>query len=312
MAPEQARGEVDRLDERVDVFALGSILCEILTGQPAFTGPNPAAIQRQSARGDLADALRRLDACGADAGLRALASGCLAAEPENRPRDAGVVAERLSGYLASLQERMRQAELAHAAEAARADAERGRRKLTLALAASLLAIVLVAGGGGTYLAHQRAAREATTAVAVNRAMAESALLRDQARAAPVGDLTAWGGALAAARRATELLEQGEGSPPLHARVQILLAEVTRGEAAARAQARAAEADRRMMERLIEIRTGVADELDREKTNAQYATAFRGYGIDVDALDPAEAERAEWRAFWAEVDRVLAKIAGGNP
>ena len=38
MAPEQARGEIDRIDERADVFALGSILCEILTGEPAFTG----------------------------------------------------------------------------------------------------------------------------------------------------------------------------------------------------------------------------------------------------------------------------------
>src|SRR3954470_9386194 len=29
MAPEQPRGEIDRIDERADVFALGSILCEI-------------------------------------------------------------------------------------------------------------------------------------------------------------------------------------------------------------------------------------------------------------------------------------------
>src|SRR5262249_29210086 len=38
MAPEQAAGEVQRLDRRADVFGLGSILCEILTGKPAYTG----------------------------------------------------------------------------------------------------------------------------------------------------------------------------------------------------------------------------------------------------------------------------------
>src|SRR5262249_55903098 len=42
MAPEQARGEVDQLDERCDVFALGSILCELLTGAPALTGRSAA------------------------------------------------------------------------------------------------------------------------------------------------------------------------------------------------------------------------------------------------------------------------------
>ena len=78
MAPEQARGEIDRIDERADVFALGSILCEILTGEPAFTGRSSAEILRKAARGDLADALARLDACGADAELIALAKDCLA------------------------------------------------------------------------------------------------------------------------------------------------------------------------------------------------------------------------------------------
>ena len=80
MAPEQARGEIERIDERADVFALGSILCEILTGQPAFVGRNSGEIQRNAALGDPADALARLDACGADAELIALAKDCLARE----------------------------------------------------------------------------------------------------------------------------------------------------------------------------------------------------------------------------------------
>ena len=52
MPPEQALGQVDRVDERSDVFALGSILCEILTGASptsvvratALTGRPPGPI----------------------------------------------------------------------------------------------------------------------------------------------------------------------------------------------------------------------------------------------------------------------------
>ena len=46
MAPEQARGELDRVDERADVFGLGSILCEVLTGQPAIVGTSSAETLR--------------------------------------------------------------------------------------------------------------------------------------------------------------------------------------------------------------------------------------------------------------------------
>ena len=121
MAPEQAGGEVERIDERADVFGLGSILCEILTGQPAFTGPSSDEILRKALRGrHWPTRCARLDGCGADAELVALASDCLAAEPEDRPRDAGEVARRMTAYLAGR---------AGAAQGGRAGAGgRGRRR----------------------------------------------------------------------------------------------------------------------------------------------------------------------------------------
>ena len=123
MAPEQARGEVDRLDERCDVFALGSILCELLTGEPAFTGRSSGEIQRKASRGELKDALDRLEASGSDAELIALAKDCLAAELEDRPRHAGEVAARINAYQTGVQERLRKAEIA-AEETARAGGHR--------------------------------------------------------------------------------------------------------------------------------------------------------------------------------------------
>src|SRR5262249_27192645 len=87
MAPQQARGEVDPLDARCDVFGLGALLCAILTGQPPFGGEDQAVRVWQAARGELAEAFARLEGCGADAELVALARRCLAAEREDRPAD---------------------------------------------------------------------------------------------------------------------------------------------------------------------------------------------------------------------------------
>ena len=138
MAPEQARGEMDTLDERADVFALGSILCEILTGQPAFVGEAASEVYRKAERADLSEAFQRLDACGADAELVALARSCLAAAPKHRPRDASVVVLGLTDILARRGRAIAGCRAGEARAEAHAAGERRRRQLTLALAASVL------------------------------------------------------------------------------------------------------------------------------------------------------------------------------
>jgi PAS domain S-box-containing protein len=99
MSPEQATGQIDRMDERTDVFSLGGILCVILTGQPPYPGKKGTQVYQKAQRADLTDAFRRLDACSTDRELVALAKHCLAPNPDDRPRDAGKVLRDLTAYL---------------------------------------------------------------------------------------------------------------------------------------------------------------------------------------------------------------------
>jgi serine/threonine protein kinase len=147
MPPEQARGELDAVDERADVFALGAILCEILTGQPPYSGRTPVEIHRKGTRGDLAEALERLARSGGDAELVELARRSMARQPKDRPRDAGELARAITAYLAGVQDRLRAAELARAEAQARTIEERKRRTTQLRMAAAIL-LILGAGIGG--------------------------------------------------------------------------------------------------------------------------------------------------------------------
>jgi serine/threonine protein kinase len=142
MPPEQARGEVDRLDERSDVFSLGAILCVILTGQPPYRAQSAEKLLRQARNADLAEALAGLDACGADEGLVTLAQSCLSSEMTNRPPDAGAVASAVAAYQTGVQERLRGLELERETAKVRAREESKRRRVTFVMAIAV-AVILV-------------------------------------------------------------------------------------------------------------------------------------------------------------------------
>jgi eukaryotic-like serine/threonine-protein kinase len=108
LPPEQARGEIGRIDKRADVFGLGSILCEILTGSPPYTGASGREIYRQAARADSVPLFSRLNDCQVPIDLITLAKWCLSSDRDDRPRDANDVVEVLTSYLQSNQRRAEQ------------------------------------------------------------------------------------------------------------------------------------------------------------------------------------------------------------
>ena len=163
MPPEQALGEIDRLDQRSDVFGLGAILCEILTGQPPYTGKDHTEVFRNASRAKLESCFERLQSHSTDEDLVGIVRNTLQPEPEDRIRDAGVLTNRISDYLASLDSRMRAAELANVEANTRATEERKRRKVLMALAASVLLTMGLAGGGYLYVKQQQAELASTQA-----------------------------------------------------------------------------------------------------------------------------------------------------
>ncbi len=304
MAPEQARGETKTVDRRADVFALGSILSEILTGEAAFTGSSAADILENAARGDTSGAISRLAHCAADPELLALARDCLNARPNDRPADAGVVASRMTAYLTGVQERLRTAELAHAAESARAleasrtaeaalakaAAERRARRLTGALATTVLLACGVGAAGWRLVELERIDRTHEATGRVNAALQAATRLHGQAQGADVGELGPWADAVAAAEKARDLLAPGI-EPGLRRQAEHLVAEVVAERRQAEAAAKAAERDHRLLDRLVDVRSAEADDRGGSISDLAYSDAFRDAGLDVSGLPPAEAAAA---------------------
>lgn len=140
MSPEQARGDIQGLDARTDVYAVGAMLYQLLSGAAPFTQPGaPKQGGFQTLKALLKGpppALHEL-APDAPAELVAIAEKAMAREPEDRYADMLGLAEDLRAYL---ENRVVQAYQTGAVAEARKWVRRNR-PLAASIAAGILALV---------------------------------------------------------------------------------------------------------------------------------------------------------------------------
>ena len=180
MSPEQATGQNEIVDQRSDVFSLGAMLCEIITGDPPYVENEDRPLLEQARRANLDDAYQRLDVHGEDEELIHFAKQCLSPNAANRPTDASCVATALADYRESVVQRLRQMEVQSAQQnARRVELMRRRRQL---LVGGTVIVVLAASLLLGYQYHLRKTREGEsrfTAATEHGRQLQSALTTEQ-------------------------------------------------------------------------------------------------------------------------------------
>jgi len=149
MAPEQARGQAREVGPAADVYALGAILYEALTGRPPFKGETPIDTVRQVIDNDPVLPSRLVPRVPRD--LETICLKCIHKEPQKRYDSAQELADDLDRFRDGNTIRARRTSVC----------ERGlkwsRRRPVAALVAALflLAAVVSSLGGVAYVRHER-------------------------------------------------------------------------------------------------------------------------------------------------------------
>jgi serine/threonine-protein kinase len=263
MAPEQARGQSRAVGPAVDVYALGAILYELLTGRPPFRAATPTETVLLVIDQEPVPPARLNAKVPRD--LETVCLKCLQKEPHRRYAGAAALADDLRRFGEGRPIRARPLGLA-----ARLGRWGRRNPAPAALVATVLASVGLAIGGGFWLEWERGERrtesarqEEREARAVEAAMGQASDLGRQGR---------WADARAVLEGAESQLSS---SAPANLRERLM-------------QARS---DANMAAKLEGIRLRMSTDPTKTRGTAAplYAEAFRSYySIELLVLEPEEA------------------------
>jgi len=276
MAPEQAGGKARAVGPVTDVYALGAILYELLTGRPPFRAETAAATLQQVLAEDPAPPSRLNPQVPRD--LETICLKCLHKEPERRYESAAALADDLKRFLEG-----RPIQARPLGWGARLWRWGRRNPAAGAQVVAALILVVLTVGSVLWLERQRAEQRKETerqqaerreeaarqegreSEAVEAVLGQAAVLQKQGR---------W-------PEAQALLDKTPG--PLGTAAPAGLIE----------HLRRARADAKIVTELEEIRLRLLEGRQSHETLAPtgdrlYAEAFRRYGIDLTLLESAEA------------------------
>jgi eukaryotic-like serine/threonine-protein kinase len=166
MAPEQVIGKAGTIGPAADIYALGALLYEMVTGKPPFRGETAAETERQVVHDEPVPPSRLNTKVPRD--LETICLKCLSKEPRRRYPSAAALADDLLRFG---QGRPIQARPVGWGE--RSWRWGRRNPMAAALLATAVALVGLASGGGVWLVQQRARHDAELRNDVGTAVAQA-------------------------------------------------------------------------------------------------------------------------------------------
>ncbi|MFL5329815.1 MAG: protein kinase domain-containing protein [Gemmataceae bacterium] len=267
LAPEQVTATSEKVGPATDVYGLGAILYEMLTGRPPFRGDSVMSTLLQVTHQEALAPSRSGIRVPKD--LETILLKCLQKSQKDRYESAQALADELRRFLDD------EPILAHPPgriERTFKWARRNRTVATLIIAFTLSLFIGLGFAGWTMWGV--AARQRAVDANVTQLLEETISLYGQALGAD-RDLQLWSKALATAQRAQDVAVTGGAAAELRNRAGTLLAQVRQGDR-----------DRRLVVTLAEIQIAMGDNLrpdggqDFAYADEAYGRAFADFGADV--------------------------------